>query len=52
MYYYNPINGNKTETERDVETLVDYRNKSTAATRKVTLENKTETERDVGWLWK
>jgi hypothetical protein len=42
------INGNKTEIERDVETLVDYRNKSTAATRKVTLENKTETERDVG----
>jgi hypothetical protein len=32
--------------------LVDYRNKSIAATRKVTLENKTETERDVGWLWK
>jgi len=36
------INGNKTETERDVETLVDYRNKSTAATRKVMLENKTK----------
>ena len=44
------INGNKTETERDVETLVDYRNKSTAAIRNVTLEDKTETERDVGWL--
>jgi hypothetical protein len=42
------INGNNTETERDVETLVDYRNNSTAAIRKVTLENKTETERDVG----
>ena len=52
-FFYNlhdvsSINGNKTETERDVETLVDYRNKSTATTRKVTLENKIETERDVG----
>jgi len=48
----NHSHDNKIKIGRDVKTLVDYRNKSTAATRKIRLEDKTKTEREVGWLWK
>ena len=48
----NHSHDNKIKIGRDVKTLVDYRNKSTAATRKIRLEDKTKTEREVGCLWK